>query len=56
MCKPSTPKAPPPVAAAPKLPTEVNRGTNQKKKSNPNIVTSARGIYQPLPGKDFLGQ
>jgi len=58
MC--STPKAPPPpapLAAAPRLPNEVNRGLSKKPNGQQqSIITSARGIYQPLGGKDLLGQ
>ena len=53
---PKTPEAPAPLAAAPTLPGQVSRGTNTKKKANPNSYTSPRGIYQNTGGKDFLGQ
>ena len=56
MCGGSTPKAPAPQAAAPKLPSNIDRGTTKKKQQNPYVVTGSRGIYQPLQGKEFLGQ
>lgn len=56
MCSPKTPEAPTPLAAAPKLPTQVNRAANTKKKAKPSSYTNPRGIYQDTGGKDFLGQ
>ena len=56
MCGRSTPKAPAPAAAAPSMPATVDRGTTATKEENPYVVTGSRGIYQPLSGKEFLGQ
>lgn len=57
MCStPKVPDAPKPLAAAPVMPTTIDRKTGTKNSTqSPNIKTSARGIYQPLAGKDILG-
>lgn len=54
---PDTPEAPAPLAAAPTLPSSVDKGIT-KKKRNQFSATGSRGIYQPVNGggKDLLGQ
>jgi len=58
MCSstPKTPDSPAPLAAAPTIPGQIDRGTTKKKSSQKDsIKTNARGIYQPLMGSDTLG-
>lgn len=55
---PDTPEAPTPLAAAPTMPSTIDRGTATKKKVSQFSATGSRGIYQPVNGggKDLLGQ